>query len=198
MTRVFLATVLFAAALAPTVTAQQDDTPVVSTIADTNPAAAPSLQIRSDGLGSYIHKPRYLSSVIQPIGDWELDLGMIVTRGSGRRVYLNFEQPVQGSGLSGGAPIAPPSQQYVVRFITKCYSVNENMWLVPAGQQITCPMFINFDDYNGNHFRVQMSRAAAASSDEPNVTCTTIGADGRCAGGRSPQAESISTPTARR
>src|SRR5690242_16520608 len=114
--------VILLLALAPAAAlAQQSDVPVVSTIADSDAAIAPALQIRSDGLGPYSNKPRYLSSVVQAVGDWELDLGMIV-RGNGRKAFLGFDQPLPGTGPSGD-PISPGSRAYVLRFITKCYSV---------------------------------------------------------------------------
>jgi len=159
--------------------AQQSDVPVVSTIADADPATAPALQIRSDGLGPYVNKTRYLSSVVQAIGDWELDLGMIV-RGNGRTVFVGFDQPIPGTGPSGD-PVAPPSQQYVLRFITKCWSVSQNLWLLAPGQSVTCPLFIPFNDSAGTKYRIQMGRSVSPTSDDALITCLARGSDGKCA-----------------
>ena len=176
--RTLFASVLITIATAGVLIAASD-IPAVSTIADADAAVAPTLQIRSDGLGPYLYKARLLNSVIQPMGEWELDLGMIV-KGNGRRAFLGFTQPVPGSGPSGQTPLAPPSQQYVLRFITKCYTVNTSLLNMVAGQQVTCPLFIPFDDYNGNRYRIQMSRAASPTSDDVTIQCLATGTDGRC------------------
>jgi hypothetical protein len=145
-----------------------------------DPAIAPALQIRSDGLGPYLNKPRYLSSVVQAIGDWELDLGMIV-RGNGRKAFLGFDQPLPGTGPSGD-PVSPPSQYYVLRFITKCWSVSQNLWLLAPGHSVSCPLFIPFNDAAGNKYRIQMGPTASPTSDDVLITCLAGGSDGKCAG----------------
>lgn len=179
MKRPFAIALLITALAASGASAQNGDVPVTSAIADADTAIASSLQIRSDGGGSYVHRPRYLSSVIQSVGDWELDLG-IYTRLSGRKVYLEFSQPIAGTGPGGGEPAAPPSQQYVGRLISKCWSYSTNMFLIPAGQQVTCPTIVRFNDYNGNQYRIYMNRSTFADTDDVNVACLGSGTNGNC------------------
>lgn len=174
MPRFGLLTLLLTTAMIVPAAAQTKDVPVAAAIADSDPAVAATLQIQSDGQGVYTHQARYQTSIIQGTGEWELDLGMY-TRGAGRKAFLGFDTPMPGTGPNGGPPVAPPSQRYVVRFVTKCWSVGVNMFFIGAGQTATCPLHVRFDDYNGNAYRLQMTGA-----DEAAITCTATDAAARC------------------
>jgi hypothetical protein len=129
------------------------DTPVISAMADSDPSIASSLQLRSDGLGVYQNSST-LISVIQSIGAWEFDSKN--PRNGTRRVYLDFGQPVAGSGPNGGDPVAVPSALYRVRAIAKCNLVGASMWAIAPGATIACPLHIAFD-YAGSGYAVQMN-----------------------------------------
>ena len=101
----------------PAANAVSGDTPVTAIVADAAAAIAPSLQIQSDRLGAYTNS-NTLTSVIQGIGAWVLDSKN--PRNGTRKLYLDFGQPIAGSGPNGGAPIAVPSAQYKFRAISKC------------------------------------------------------------------------------
>ena len=92
------------------------DTPVSTYVLDSDTALAPSLQIRSDGLGVY-RNSNTLTSIIQGnAGAWVLDSQN--PRNATRTLFLDFGQPVAGSGPNGGDPIAVPSALYRVRAIS--------------------------------------------------------------------------------
>jgi hypothetical protein len=130
------------------------------------------LQIRSDGLGVY-QNSRDVQSVIQSVGDWVLQTN---TRCSTRRVYLDFSQPVAGSGPNGGAPIPLPAGTYKARFITKCHLYGNDLLELPGGQTVPCPLALAFDSGNDS-YRIQMNPVTGVEvfplTNYVNVTCAS-------------------------
>lgn len=173
------------------------DTPVTSTLADADASVASSLQIRSDGLGAYTNS-RTLSSVIQgAAGAWVLDSRV---RNATRRVFLDFGQPVAGSGPNGGDPVSVPSAAYFVRIISKCNQYNTSMWAVAPGATITCPLHFAFD-YAGASYGLQMNPTAPNNPDgapetQPvNITCVTpASGSGPCTGWRILPSGTVTAP----
>jgi hypothetical protein len=138
---------------------KSSSTPVTSTIADADPAVAPALQIRSDGLGPYKNSST-LISVIQSIGAWELD--SYDPSNSTRTVYLDFSQPIAGSGPSGGAPVPVPSGLYKVHMISKCNLYGTNMLTIAPGTTTACPLHVKFA-VGSTSYAVQMNPYTSAA-----------------------------------
>lgn len=163
-----------AAALQSTV-----DVPVASTIADS--VNGYGLQIQSDGVGAYTNN-KYVQSHIQSIGDWELDTNY--SKLSSRNVWLDLSKPVIGSGPNGGNPVAPFSSGLAkVRFISKCSLYNVNMFTIPSGATVNCPLTTGFS-YGGNDYRLQMNPFVGADvnpeTDVVNITCNAVNASSQC------------------
>ena len=150
--------------------AQLRDIPVATAIEDFELAIAPTLQIKSDGLGDYLNS-RDIQSVIQSGGDWVLATN---TRTSTRAVYLDFSQPVPFTGPNGGPPIPLPNGVYQARFITKCHVYGTDLLDLIDGQVIPCPMTISFDT-TGASYRIQMNPGPGTivypETNYVNVTC---------------------------
>ncbi len=141
------------------------DTPVTSNVADSDTSIAPALQIRSDGLGSF-QNGSTLTSVIQGIGAWLLD--SYTPRNSNRGVYLEFSQPIAGSGPNGGNPVAVPSAVYRVHAISKCNLLGTSFLTLAPGASMPCPLHVKFD-YNGSSYAVQMNPGASAGDPDGNA-----------------------------
>jgi hypothetical protein len=143
--------------------------PVTSIVADAAADVAASLQLRSDGLGAYTNSSS-LTSEIQSIGDWVLDA--LNPPGATRQVYLDFSQPIPGTGPNGGAPIAPPSGLYPFRAITKCSQDGNDYLTLAPGTAVSCPLHVAFT-YNGASYAVEMNPNNAPETDNASVTCVT-------------------------
>ena len=155
-----------------TANAGSGDVPVTAIVADADAAIAPSLQIRSDGLGPYTNS-NSLTSVLQPIGAWVLD--SYNPRRATRRLYLDFGQPIAGSGPSGGAPIAVPSALYKLRAISKCHLLGTSFQTLAPGASMPCPLHIAFD-YSGSSYAVQMNPGPSSGDPEGNAPETNYAA----------------------
>lgn len=147
---------------------------VTSTVADADTTIAPMLQYRSDGLGPYLNASNLISQ-IQSVGDWVLDM-YTVSRAT-REVYLDFSQPIPGTGPNGGNPIAIPSGLYKVRIISKCTLFGNNFLTLAPGATVPCPLHVKFD-YNGSSWAIEMNPLASSGDPEgapetnaANVTC---------------------------
>jgi hypothetical protein len=148
--------------------------PATSTIADymdvTDSTGATQriwMQIRSDG-AAYTNANNVQSVVFD--GDWILD-----TKSSTRRVFVDFTKPIPGTGPNGGAPVAPFTSALVLaRLTAECIRYNTNMFNMPAGSTINCPLAIFFSD-SGKDYFLQMNPVAGAyvfsETDYVNITC---------------------------
>lgn len=157
------------------------DLPVTSVVADADATVAPALQVRSDGLGAYLNS-RTLISVVQAIGAWVLDTKN--PRNSTRQVFLEFSQPIAGTGPGGGAPVAVPSALYKVHLISKCNLYGNSMLSLAPGQSVLCPLHVAFD-YAGAAYAIQMNPLSSAGESYPDthpatVTCVAAGGGGSC------------------
>lgn len=130
------------------------NTAVTSTVADLDATIAPSLQIRSDGGGAYKNSST-LISIIQVIGDWELD--SYNPSGSTRTLYLDFSQPIAASGPNGGPPNPIPSGRYKVHAIAKCSLYNNNFFTLAPGAVMNCPLHLGALYVGTRKFAVQMN-----------------------------------------
>jgi hypothetical protein len=151
---------------------------VTATIADADPSIAPSLQIKSDGAGTYKNS-NSLISIIQAIGDWEVD--SYNPKGTTRTVYLDFSRPIAGSGPNESDPAAFPSGTYKVHMISKCHLYGNSFLTIAAGQTVTCPLHIGSVFIGTQEYSVQMNPYLSAAdtawteTDYANVTCTSLG-----------------------
>lgn len=150
------------------------DTPVTTTVADADLTIAPALQIRSDGLGAYKNAST-LTSVIQSIGAWVLD--SYSPRNATRTLYLDFSQPIAGSGPNGGNPVGLPSALYKVYVISKCNLYGTSMLTMAPGTTMPCPVHIGNVYSGGVKYAIQMNpRLSSADVAYPetnyaNITC---------------------------
>ena len=155
------------------------DVPVTATIADT--LGGIPLQLRSDGAGTYKNIST-VQSIIQSVGDWELDTSF--SPNSTRNVWVDLGKPVPGSGPGGGPPIAPFTTALAhVRFISKCHLYNVNMFNIPLGNTVNCPVAAGFD-YGADRFRLHMNPISGVDVDPEtdfvNITCNAINSSSKC------------------
>jgi len=104
-------------------------------------------------------------------------------RGSTRRIYLDFSQPVAGSGPGGGAPIPLPTGNYQARFIAKCHLYGNDLLALAGGQTVDCPLMTAFPLGDAT-YHIQMNPRTGAAvyplTDFVSVTCTGTGAATLC------------------
>ena len=145
------------------------DVPATTTLRDSDPSAL-FLHIQSDGLGSYRNGVDSVQSIIQGIGDWEMD-----AKSSGaRRVYIDFGDPVVPGDVS--APFA--SAMVPTRFISKCTQLGFKIRDMILGQTRQCPLATSFD-FGGSTYRITMNPANFATTEWVQWTCLAT-AGGRC------------------
>lgn len=146
------------------------DTPVTATIDGLGVDTLPTFRVQSDQAGAYKNS-RTLSSIIQGIGDWELDM-LNFTSSPQRKALIDFRDPVPGSGPNGGAPTAPFAYQLVrARFIAKCTEFGGHMMNIPSGSTIYCPLAVAFDDAAGVRYRLAMNSNNFPEVNLVQVTC---------------------------
>lgn len=158
------------------------DLPVTTTIRVADPDVAASLQFRGDG-APYTNS-RYVQSIIQGIGDWEMMSDYSTS--STRKVFVDFSQPIAGScpTCPNTNPVAPASQLYATRFIAKCAEYGNNFFTLPLGSTMACPMFTRVV-IGGQNYRIHMqsnpgSQGYYQGTDHVNVTCTGANSLGKC------------------
>lgn len=142
------------------------DTAVTSTIQNADTNGVP-YSIQSDGLGAYQNGVSSVKSIIQGIGDWELDL---INTNSTRRVFVSFDQP-----LASGYPAPPFNGFYPVRFITQCSS---NLVNLAAGASQTCPLIVAVN-IGSERYSLRFYSANFPGSDDVQWTCNAA-ANGKC------------------
>lgn len=195
--RTMVVALLACLALPVVATTQQNngDVMVTSTIRDyvdvvdgTGATQRIPMQIQSDGAGPYTDiaykGDKKVTSIIQGIGDWELDTGVSI-RYPTRQGFVDFSKPVFGSGPNGADPTPPFTTALVrPRFIEKCHEYNNSMFTLPYQSTMVCPVFIAFD-YNSQRYRMDMNPISTAQGYHPetdflNVTCTGMNASSQC------------------
>lgn len=144
--------------------------PVTSTIANEDVGIAPALQIRSDGLGAYTN-----TNTLSDLGvDWVIDA--LNPQDATRQLYLDFSQPIPGTGPGGSDPVGLPSPQPSVlvafRMISRCSQNGQSFLDVAPGATVYCPLHVRFY-YAGGDYAVEMSPLPgyAPGTDFASVTC---------------------------
>ena len=153
------------------------DLPVTSTISDyvdvtdsTGTSQRIWMQIRSDAAGVYTNNSDVESIIQGASGDWYLtDLT------PSRHVFLDFSKPIPGTGPNGGPPTPPFTSALIgARLVSKCHLYNNDMFTLPVGATVNCPLSILFSD-SGNDYLLQMNPVTGAyvfsETDYVNVTC---------------------------
>ncbi|MEW6209399.1 MAG: hypothetical protein AB1631_13600 [Acidobacteriota bacterium] len=195
--RAFLTALLICWALAiPAITQQHQaasqkpqpraDLPVTATITDytdvtddTGAVQRIFMQIRSDGAGGYTNSSNLQSIIQGASGNWYLVTANSLTR----HVFLDFSKPIAGTGPDGGAPVAPFNSALIgASLISKCHLYNNDLFTIPAGTTVNCPLTIFFSD-SGNDYLLQMNPVIGAyvfpETDYVNFTCNQA-ANGQC------------------
>ena len=195
--KILLPTLLVCLGLTSPAAAQKNtrtsDTPVTSILTDAyiDPVTglpAP-MQIGSDGRDGGVYKnTQYVKSLVQAVGDWELDA--YNSGQSDRQIYLEFSQPIPGTGPADNNynpinPFAPRTSATLKgRFISKCHEYGSSMFTLPGGQTMRCPMIVRFDDFGGNTYRIHMSPDTSyyhyPGTNYVNITCTGTDPTSKC------------------
>lgn len=175
---VTLGMALMIASLPVMVTAQKaKDLPVTVMIEGLGLDTTPTLRIQSDQQGAY-KDSRTLESIIQAIGDWELD--MLNFSGSGRTVLVDLRDPVPNSAPNGATPAVPFAPELVrTRFIAKCTQFGASMPLLANGSSIICPLAVAFDQ-GGRRYRLAFNDGNFPNVDPVTVTCTGVDSTFKC------------------
>ena len=173
MKRISIFTLILLLSLLPTSAFSQkgkpgpgSNTPVTSTIQDSDLNMVP-YSIQSDRQGSYKNGVQSVSSIIQGIGDWELDL---INFGSSRRVFVSFDQPV-----ASGYPAPPLNGLYPVRFITQCSS---NLTNLAAGASQKCPLIVAVN-VGSDRYSLRFYSTNFPGSEDVGWTCSAA-SNGKC------------------
>jgi hypothetical protein len=162
------------------------DVPVTSTIDGLGADTLPTLRVQSDQLGAYktigSGKSVSLQSIIQGLGDWELDM-LNFTSSPQRKVLIDLRDSVPGSGPNGGAPINPFGatgyQTVRARFISKCSENGINFLTMETNTPYFCPLALAFDDTSGVRYRLAENPINFSETNWVQVTCLATAA-GKC------------------
>ena len=168
--------------LPATATAQKPgsgDVPVTVTIEGLGIDTAPTLRIQSDQQGAYKHS-KSLQSIIQGIGDWELDM-LNFTSSPQRAILIDLRDPVPNSAPNGTTPAAPFTPQQVRgRFIAKCSLFGGNLMTMYGGLSISCPLAVAFDQ-GGRRYRLAFNPENFPNEVDPvTVTCMNPVGTAKC------------------
>lgn len=162
------------------------DLPVTSTIDGYGVNTSPALRVQSDQLGAYKNLSSgksKLQSIIQGIGDWELDM-INFNSSPQRKVLIDLRDPVPGSGPNGGAPINPfgtTGYQLVrARFITKCSQNGISYQTMQPNTPYYCPLALAFDDAKGVRYRLNNNPANYGETNWLQITCVAADASAKC------------------
>ena len=179
---IVLATNLIFTARASVVT----DLPVTSTIDGLGVNTSPTLRVQSDQLGAYRNLASgrsRLQSIIQGIGDWELDM-LNFDSSPQRKVLIDLRDPVPGSGPGGGAPINPLGangyQIVRARFICKCTQNGIDTRTMQPNALYLCPMALAFDDAGGVRYRLNNNPSNFNETNWVQITCVATDANSKC------------------
>lgn len=155
------------------------DTPVTTTIDGLGIDTLPTLRIQSDQLGAYRNSGS-LSSIIQGIGDWELDM-INFNSSPQRKALIDLRDPVPGSGPNGGTPTAPFAYQIVrARFISKCSQNGINMRTMQTNTPYFCPLALAFDDAGGVRYRLAGNPTNFSETNWVQINCVATDASSKC------------------
>jgi len=143
----------------------------------------PVLRIQSDQLGAYRNSASgksKLQSIIQGIGDWELDM-LNFNSSPQRKLLIDLRDAVPGSAPNGANPIAPFTYQVVrARFITKCTQNGIHYQSMQPNTPYFCPMALAFNDASGARYRLANNPTNYSDTNWVHVTCEGTDAAAKC------------------
>lgn len=184
MKKIILLMILFVISAQAVVTTAQD-VPVSSTIQNADPnnvdpvtGLAKDYRIKSDGRGVYLNKVDSVVSIIQGIGDWELN----TQSSSVRKVFVDLRDPVLDSMLNGGQTPNAPFQTTTAptRFISKCTQQGLKMQNLLPGSSVLCPLAISVK-YSGSTYAIRLHPDNQNYvADWVQWTCLLTNSSGKC------------------
>lgn len=131
------------------------------------------MSIQSDGGGAYTNS-NGVASIIQPIGDWVLDL---TARRSTRRVQLNLTDALSGNPLAAPFSVATVP----VRFISKATEFgNRFQDMIGVGSTILSPLSVGQIAYGGKEYAIRMNTNNHPATEWALVTCTGVTSTNAC------------------
>lgn len=158
-----------------TLSQKNQNKPVTSTIQDADANFAP-YSMQSDLLGAYKNGTSSVVSIIQGIGDWELDM----LNSSTRRVYVNFGDAVPNTNPNNLPP--PASGYYPVRFLAQCSARGFNLANLAQGATVSCPVIVAVD-VSGVRYSLRFNKQNFTGTNDVPWTCTST-LSGKCSGWR--------------
>lgn len=177
-----LAAILLVCALCASLFGQKpsksSDTAVTSTISDADANFTP-YRIQSDLLGQYKNGVNSVKSIIQGIGDYEMDL---INTNSSRRAALNFDDPVPGTNPNNLPP--PVNGFYAVRLFSQCSSRGLKLQTLALNASISCPLIVAVKTSSGDQYSLRFNSVTYAGTNDVSWTCAAAAADGKCGGWR--------------
>jgi len=134
------------------------DSPATSVLMDSLEGSV--TRVGNDGLGPYLNGVNSVVSIVQGIGNWEMD----TNPSSLRRVRVDLGDPVPNSGAN------PPFQAAFVplRFISKCTT---SIFTLAVNQSIPCPLAIGAMNYNGTKYALRAEPANYPGTEPVTWTC---------------------------
>lgn len=130
--------------------------------------------IQSDGLGIYYNGTSGVVSIIQSVGDWELDL---TGRRATRKVRLDLSDSLPGN------PSAAPFSVATVpaRFISKATELNGRFQgMVGLGSTILSPLSVGQIAHGSKTYAIRMNRNNHPATDWALVTCIGVATTNSC------------------
>jgi len=154
------------------------DIPATSAIG--NCSGADFFSIRSDQpgceSGTYPHS-QTIRSVVQMAGDWILETQPFKATPT-RSVFVDFSNPIPGTGPNGGDPVSPFTAALVRgRFISKCHEYDVNLLDIPEDGTAICPLVLALGPEYGA--RIMMDWRRNPGTEPVRITCTRAAA-GQC------------------
>jgi hypothetical protein len=133
------------------------DTPATSTINDFLDGVP--TRIGNDALGSYKNGVNSVVSIVQGIGNWELD----AIASPLRKIRVDLGDPVIGSGAN--PPFSAANVNF--RFISKCTT---SVFTLATGQSIPCPLALAMD-YEGVRYALRSEQTNYPGTEPVTWTC---------------------------
>jgi hypothetical protein len=147
------------------------DAPATSTIQNIDPLGVP-YRIQSDSQGAYKNGLNSVVSIVQGIGNWELDMLSSVNR----RIYVDLSEPVPNTNPAN-LPAPFLSANVSARFISKCLT---NITTMSLNGTTLCPLAIAMD-YSGTRYAIRIQKDNYPGTEEVLWTCTSS-SSGKCTG----------------
>src|SRR5262245_8477890 len=158
------------------------DVPVTVTIDGNGVNTAPTLRVQSDLLGAYTN-PASGQSIIQAIGDWELDM-LNFNSSPQRKLLIDLRDAVPNSAPGGGAPINPfGANSYGIvraRFISKCTQVGIKFLDMQTGIPYFCPLALAFQDSSGQQHPLTQNPNNYGETNWIQINCLATDASSKC------------------